>query len=311
MAHDDVELVAVNDQQLPAVGGFVQVGLANLDAAEMRPEITRAGIRRDCRGRRSAARPCAPCAAVSAQRRCAPAASTSRASAASRRRCRRPGRSSRHRASAENQAANRPGSRACRDECRKGIAFETAGIPCCRICPAYRAVANERFPLQACDNRELDREEDFGGSGDQAAGRRSSAHRAADLAGDAPLALPSRLRVVVNGRDAEATRATAREIARKRAPRSCPLSPTSPTRKARRRCSPPARSPISSSTTMAGRRASDFRELDRADILEGVTQNMVAAIELIQKVIDGMTSARLRPHRQHHLDVGLRADPRP
>jgi 3-oxoacyl-[acyl-carrier protein] reductase len=32
----------------------------------------------------------------------------------------------------------------------------------------------------------------------------------------------------------------------------------------------------------------DFRQLDRAAMLEGVTQNMVTPIELIQKVIDGM-----------------------
>lgn len=34
----------------------------------------------------------------------------------------------------------------------------------------------------------------------------------------------------------------------------------------------------------------DFRELDRAAILEGVTQNMVTPIELIQSVMDGMAS---------------------
>ncbi|TIL50607.1 MAG: SDR family NAD(P)-dependent oxidoreductase, partial [Mesorhizobium sp.] len=32
----------------------------------------------------------------------------------------------------------------------------------------------------------------------------------------------------------------------------------------------------------------DFRTLDRDKILEGVTQNMVTPIELIQAVIDGM-----------------------
>jgi 3-oxoacyl-[acyl-carrier protein] reductase len=32
----------------------------------------------------------------------------------------------------------------------------------------------------------------------------------------------------------------------------------------------------------------DFRQLDRAAMLEGVTQNMITPIELIQKVIDGM-----------------------
>jgi len=36
----------------------------------------------------------------------------------------------------------------------------------------------------------------------------------------------------------------------------------------------------------------DFRELDRAAMLEGVTQNMVTPIELIQKTIDGMVDRR-------------------
>ena len=34
----------------------------------------------------------------------------------------------------------------------------------------------------------------------------------------------------------------------------------------------------------------DFRELDRAKILEGVTQNMVTPIELVQAVLDGMAA---------------------
>jgi 3-oxoacyl-[acyl-carrier protein] reductase len=34
----------------------------------------------------------------------------------------------------------------------------------------------------------------------------------------------------------------------------------------------------------------DFRELSRADMLDGVVQNMVTPIELIQKVVDGMAS---------------------
>ena len=37
-----------------------------------------------------------------------------------------------------------------------------------------------------------------------------------------------------------------------------------------------------------GPKLRDFRELDRAAILDGVTQNMVTPIELIQAVIDGM-----------------------
>jgi 3-oxoacyl-[acyl-carrier protein] reductase len=36
----------------------------------------------------------------------------------------------------------------------------------------------------------------------------------------------------------------------------------------------------------------DFRELDRAKMLEGVTANMIVAIELIQKVIDPMSKKK-------------------
>jgi len=36
----------------------------------------------------------------------------------------------------------------------------------------------------------------------------------------------------------------------------------------------------------------DFREIDRAAMLEGVTANMVAPIELVQRVIDGMVERR-------------------
>jgi len=42
----------------------------------------------------------------------------------------------------------------------------------------------------------------------------------------------------------------------------------------------------------AGPKLRDFRELDREAILAGVTQNMVTPIELIQKVIDGMSERR-------------------
>ena len=39
---------------------------------------------------------------------------------------------------------------------------------------------------------------------------------------------------------------------------------------------------------MAARRSAPFAELDRAKILDGVTNNMVTPLELIQAVIDGM-----------------------
>lgn len=44
------------------------------------------------------------------------------------------------------------------------------------------------------------------------------------------------------------------------------------------------------STTIGGTPQRYFRELDRAKILEGVTQNMVTPVELVQAVIDGMAA---------------------
>ena len=63
----------------------------------------------------------------------------------------------------------------------------------------------------------------------------------------------------------------------------------------------------------AGPPFKDFRELDRQQMLDGVTANMVVPIELIQKAIDPMVEKQLRPHRQHHLRLGEDADrgPRP
>lgn len=44
------------------------------------------------------------------------------------------------------------------------------------------------------------------------------------------------------------------------------------------------------STTIGGTPQRYFRELDRAKILEGVTQNMVTPVELVRAVIDGMAA---------------------
>jgi len=40
----------------------------------------------------------------------------------------------------------------------------------------------------------------------------------------------------------------------------------------------------------------DFRQLDRSAVLAGVTMNMITPIELVQRVIDGMTARTEAPH---------------
>jgi hypothetical protein len=61
----------------------------------------------------------------------------------------------------------------------------------------------------------------------------------------------------------------------------------------------------------AGPKLRDFRELDRQAILDGVTQNMVDADRTDPEGDRRHGRTRFRPHRQHHLAVGLPADPRP
>ena len=53
----------------------------------------------------------------------------------------------------------------------------------------------------------------------------------------------------------------------------------------------------------------DFREWDENDWLQACNANMITAIMLIRAVVDGMIGAQVRPHRQHHLELGQGADP--
>ena len=99
--------------------------------------------------------------------------------------------------------------------------------------------------------------------------------------------------VVINGRDAKRLEATADEIAqrdRRQGHRRSP--PTSPRPRASRRCSPPARSPTSWSTTMPARRCAISASSTRQQMIDGVIANMVVAIELMQKVIDPMSERK-------------------
>ena len=147
-----------------------------------------------------------------------------------------------------------------------------------------------------------------------AAGRPSSARRAAGSAAACALALAESGVRSRRQRPRRANRSTrrARDIAdpfRRRGDgrrRRCQHAGGSG-----RSCWRPVRSLTFSSTTMAARRAASFRDLDREKLLDGVIQNMVTPIELIPAVIDGMADARLRPDRQRHLVFGADADPRP
>ena len=117
--------------------------------------------------------------------------------------------------------------------------------------------------------------------------------------------------LVVNGRDSKALAATAAEIRDRFAVGVIEVAGdvSDPAMQAELIAACPAPDILVNNNGGPPRR--EFRDLTRQMILDGVTQNMITPIELIKAVIDGMSRARLRPHRQHHVALGLRADPRP
>ena len=98
--------------------------------------------------------------------------------------------------------------------------------------------------------------------------------------------------VVVNGRDAEALERTAAELRAAGASRVTAVAAdvADPDGQAKLLAACPE--PDILVNNNAGPPRKDFRELDRNAILAGVTANMVTPIELIQKVIGGMTERR-------------------
>lgn len=96
--------------------------------------------------------------------------------------------------------------------------------------------------------------------------------------------------VVVNGRDEERTRQTAGEIAAATgAPVTAVVGDVS-TAAGQNALLAACPDPDILVNNNGGPRFRDFRELDRAAILEGVAQNMATPIELIQRTIDGMAA---------------------
>ena len=55
----------------------------------------------------------------------------------------------------------------------------------------------------------------------------------------------------------------------------------------------------------------DFRDWSRDDWIRALDANMLTPIELIRATVDGMMAARLRAHREHHLERREGADRRP
>jgi 3-oxoacyl-[acyl-carrier protein] reductase len=98
--------------------------------------------------------------------------------------------------------------------------------------------------------------------------------------------------VVINGRDAEAVEATAAEIAKATGVRTHAVVADVATPDGQKTLLAACPDPDILVNNNGGPPPRDFRELTRDMILDGVIANMVAAIELTQKVIDPMMARR-------------------
>ncbi|MEX3009466.1 SDR family oxidoreductase [Hoeflea sp. TYP-13] len=98
--------------------------------------------------------------------------------------------------------------------------------------------------------------------------------------------------IVINGRDEQTLAATARQLRDKAAVRVDVVAADVSTAEGQRALLAACPDPDILINNNGGPPFRDFRALDREAILEGVTQNMVTPIELIQGVIDGMCERR-------------------
>lgn len=95
--------------------------------------------------------------------------------------------------------------------------------------------------------------------------------------------------VVVNGRDEKRLKEAAAEIGQATGARVIPVAADVATAEGQKALFAACPEPDILVNNNAGPPFRDFRELSRAQILDGVIANMVVAIELIQKAIDPMT----------------------
>jgi 3-oxoacyl-[acyl-carrier protein] reductase len=98
--------------------------------------------------------------------------------------------------------------------------------------------------------------------------------------------------VVINGRDAKTLNAAAGEIASLTGAKIIPVVADVATPEGQKALFAACPQPDILVNNNAGPPLKDFRELSRQQILDGVTANMVVAIELIQKAIEPMLSRR-------------------
>lgn len=98
--------------------------------------------------------------------------------------------------------------------------------------------------------------------------------------------------VVVNGRDAKTVNATAGEIASLTGAKIIAVVADVATPEGQRALFAACPQPDILVNNNAGPPLKDFRELTRQQMLDGVTANMIVAIELIQKAIEPMLSRR-------------------
>lgn len=94
--------------------------------------------------------------------------------------------------------------------------------------------------------------------------------------------------LVINGRDPAALDAAARDLAARHGVEVVPVAADVSTPEGQQALLAACPAPDILVNNNGGPPPRDFRQLDRAAMLEGVTQNMVTPIELVQKVIDGM-----------------------
>jgi 3-oxoacyl-[acyl-carrier protein] reductase len=94
--------------------------------------------------------------------------------------------------------------------------------------------------------------------------------------------------VTINGRNGETLERTAEAIRERHGVKVIPVAADVSTPEGQQALLAACPAPDILVNNNGGPPFKDFRELTRAAMLEGVTQNMVTPIELIQKVIDGM-----------------------
>jgi 3-oxoacyl-[acyl-carrier protein] reductase len=98
--------------------------------------------------------------------------------------------------------------------------------------------------------------------------------------------------VIINGRNEEKLAATAHEIREKTGVQVTAIAGDVSSRDIQDKLLAACPAPDILVNNNGGPPPTDFRKLDRSSILEGVAQNMVTPIELVQRVIDGMVERR-------------------